>query len=197
MPDFQLLFGVPEAHIQNTCVLTPFLSADLLQAMQVEEIHHGSPFSTGQANHFTLIHTQFGAPFVGDAVLHLADSPCKNLILISACGAVQDTDLCVGAAVIAETSLNCESFSTLLTGQSHPDQSGHANEDLIAAIHPLNNQLPKVRSASFGSFYLEETYFDFLVEKRIEVMEMETCAFYQAARHILRRAVAILTVTDI
>lgn len=197
MPAFEQLFGIPEEELQSTCVLTPFLPPDITEALNIDALHRGSPFAAGQAPHFTLIHTQAGAPFVGDAVLHLSDSPCRNLILIGACGAVDDSELSIGSVVIAESALNLESFSALLTKEPHPEQTAHASQDLVAALEPLKNQLPKVSCASMGSFYLEETYAEFLKENEIDVLEMQVCAFYQAARHILRRAAAIFTVTDI
>lgn len=197
MAEFAQLFGIPENELQPTCVLTPYLSPDMIAALEVGTMHGGSPFAAGQAPHFTLIHTQHGAPFVGDAVLHLADSPCRNLILLGACGAVSDEELSVGSVVIAESALNMESFSALLTREPHPDQAGHAHAELVAALHPAKNQIVKTACASFGSFYLEESYADFLKENKIDVVEMEACAFYQAARHVLRRAVALLYVSDV
>lgn len=197
MPAFEQLFGIPEEQIQPTCVLTPFLPPGMTEALNIDSLHRGSPFAAGQAPHFTLIHTQIGAPFVGDVVLHLSDSPCRNLILLGACGAVEDDDLSIGSVVLAESALNLESFSALLTKEPHPDQTSHASLDIIAALEPLKNQLPKVSCASLGSFYLEETYAEFLKESKIDVLEMQASAFYQSARHILRRAVGIFYVTDI
>ena len=197
MAAFEQLFGIPENELQPTCVLAPYVSPDMMRAMDIETLHRGSPFAAGQAPHFTLVHTQTGAPFVGDAVLHLADSPCRNLILIGACGAVSDTDLSIGSVVAAESAVNLESFSALLTKEPHPDQAGHAHEELLSALQPVKNQIMKVSCASLGSYYLEESYADYLKENQIDVMEMQVCAFYQAARHVLRRAVALLYVSDI
>ncbi len=197
MPKFEQLFGVAKKDIRPTCILTPFLAPEILEALAIREVRHGSPFTCALAEQFTLIHTQIGAPFVGDAVLHLADSPCHNMIFVGACGAVDDAQLSIGSVVIAESAANLESFSALLTKEPHPDQSGHANQDLVAALQPQENQLPKVNCASLGSFYLEESCADYLKEHGFDIMQMETCAFYEAARHTLRRAVALLYVSDI
>lgn len=195
---FEQLFGVPKEHIQKTCVLTPFLSKGLLQSFEIETLHKGSPFSCGQSNDFSLIHTQVGAPFVGDAVLYLADSPCENLIFLGACGAVKRTDMIsFGSVVIPAKALNCESFSDLVTRKLDVLKTSLPDDHLRKKLSEMDNSLVNVACASFGSFKLEELYVDFLLKNDIHVVEMEVCAFFHAARNIRRKGVALLYVTDL
>lgn len=195
---FEQLFGVPKEQIQKTCVLTPFLSKGLLHSFEIETLLKGAPFSCGQSKSFSLIHTQVGAPFVGDAVLYLADSPCENLIFLGACGAVKRTDLIsFGSVVIPAKAVNCESFSDLITQQVDLLKTSFADEHLIKKLLEMDTSLVKVACASFGSFKLEELYIDFLLKNNIHIVEMEVCAFFHASRNIQRKGVALLYVTDL
>lgn len=198
MVDFEQLFGVPRESIKKTCVLTPFLSNGMLQSLEVGEFHKGSPFSCGQAEDFSLIHTHVGAPFVGDAVLYLEDSPCENIIFVGACGAVKPTDtISFGSIVIPARTFNYESFSHLLNRHGDKKNPGVPDNTLVDKLLMLDDSLFTVDCASFGSLLLEESYVDVLKKEEIDVVEMETCAFFHAARHIRRKGLALLYVTDV
>ncbi|MGE0268784.1 MAG: hypothetical protein AB7S78_10065 [Candidatus Omnitrophota bacterium] len=197
MITFEQLFGIQKEKIKKTCVLTPFLSDELVQSFDLKEFFRGSPFSCGQSEDISLIHTQIGAPFVGDAVLYLSDTPCENLIFLGACSAVKPSDLHLGMIVIPGPVANCESFTSLLTRQINHTPLITGDQTLFGKIFELENSLTKVTCASFGSFKLEETYGEFLQQNNIQVVDMEVCAFYHAARHIGRKGAALLYVSEI
>lgn len=198
MVRFEQLFGVQKEKIKKSCVITPFLSDDLAQSFELTEFSRGSPFSCGQSKDLSLIHTPIGAPFSGDAVLYLADTPCENLIFLGACSLVnQDNGLRLGALVVPDSAVNCESFSNLLTGQINRAPLCTANPHLLTTLCEIENTITKVKCASFGSFKLEEMYRDFLQQNNVQTVDMEVCAFYQAANHIRRRGVGLLYVTEI
>ena len=81
MISFKNLFGVQPEEVQKNCVISPFLTKGLTDCLHVEELSKGKPYSAGQSDHFTFIHTQIGAPKVGDAVLYLEETACENIIL--------------------------------------------------------------------------------------------------------------------
>ena len=71
MSNFETLFGLKENQLNNTCVLTPFFTKGMLESFNVNEIIKGSPYSCANSDTLTLIKTNVGAPFVGDAFLNL------------------------------------------------------------------------------------------------------------------------------
>ena len=88
MSNFETLFGLKENQLKSTCILTPFLTKGMLESFNVNEIIKGSPYSCANSDTFTLIKTNVGAPFVGDAVLNLKDTYCSNIILFVLVGLV-------------------------------------------------------------------------------------------------------------
>ena len=114
-PSFKSLFGVAESEVTRTCVLLPVLSKDILKSLGINHFYKGKPYSTGIGKGITVIHTRIGAPFVGDAVLFLKDTPCQNFILFGSCGAVRETAAVrIGAIVTPVRCYSFESYSDLL-----------------------------------------------------------------------------------
>lgn len=196
---FENLFGIKESEIQNTCILIPFLPKKLLKYFGINQLSKGRLFASGNNKFFTLVHTPTGAPFVGDAILYLKETSCKNVILLGACGLVKKSKkLDIGRLVSPDRCLNLESFSQLLV--NNPIQPKFSYADKAFLKHLVNfapREVTKISCASFGSLRMEEKNIDFLVNKGIGVVDMECSAFFNAAKHINRKAIALMFVTDI
>lgn len=194
------LFGQKIDQIKPTCILTPILPKGVLEKAGIPFLKKGKPFSSGNTENFTLIHTTIGASFVGDAVLYLKESPCKNLILFGSCGLVQKTDMLdIGSLVCPIQSASYESFSSLLNKHSTDPIIGQANRSFLEIFQITKNglKLPSVNCASFGSVHLEPNYQKHLIQTNIDIVDMECSAFFQAAAHTGKKAIALFYITDI
>jgi purine-nucleoside phosphorylase len=163
-------------------------------------MYKGNPYASANNDVFTLIYTKMGAPFVGDAVLHLKETRCENLILFGSCGAVKQTPATnLGSIVIARKAYDFTNFSQLLAGNKKIFAAWDADKSLVDKLikKGMAQDAALVNCATFGSFYLEEKYQKLLVQKDINVVDMECTAFFNAARHIKRKAAAFFYVTDI
>lgn len=196
---FRYLFGVEAAEIKPTCILVPFMSKGLLQTFGVKQFSRGNPYGCGNGDNFTLIYTHMGALFVGDAVLHLAEAPCQNLILFGACGLVQKHDkITLGTMTVPTESMAMEGFSDLLAQNNYPCVTCRPNAPLLNRLKQSTSEpIQDVRCVSFGSLMLESTYQNQLIKQGIDVLDMESAAFLGAAQHIKKQAIALLYVTDI
>lgn len=169
----------------------------MIESLEIQELHQGQPYSTGQASRFTLIHSQAGAPFVGDAALYLEQTPCEYLIFLSACGAIDKNGLLsVGSVVTPRSCLNLESFSNLVMhSKLNSVFTPHAELlDWVKINHPT---VDSVQCASLGSYKLEEDYAQQLLEDQIDILQMEISAFFSASQSIQRKSLALCYVTDI
>lgn len=200
MDAFQTLFGTEEGKIKTTCVLLPFLHKEILRALGVKKISRGKLYGVGQSKYFTVIHTGMGAPFLGDAVLYLEETGCRNVILFGACGLVEKKEgLKVGSLVSPERCYAGESFSRMLSGSDeeweafHPDRELHLM--LLKSGTPAGVQ--EVVDLSVGSIKLQEERLVTLRQSGIEVVDMECAALFAAAAATGLRALALLFVTDI
>lgn len=196
MENFKNLFGIPANEVQSTCLIVPFLHKGMLEKLNVAQMHRGSPFSAGQGKGFTLIHTMIGATFVGDATLKLADTNCKEIIMIGACGIIQNHS--IGSICLVNKAYNYESFTNLVNESQVEPTATHTDQELYDNFfNEYSAEATSVDCASFGSILLEEKYRKELIGKNIDVVDLECSAFYSAAKTIKRPALAILYATDI
>lgn len=199
MSSFQSLFGVPAETIQSTCILTPFLPKALRTALALPPLKNGNPYATAQGNRFSLIRTQIGAPYVGDAVLYLKETRCKNIIFVGACGALPSVGLTIGNLIVPADALALESFCQLLTHSSLHPLKITANASMHQQFIEMTPTLlaRPMHAASLGSIHLETNYISYLKDYHIDVVDMECAAFLHAATSIHRPAIALLYITDI
>lgn len=200
MSEVQNVFGIKKSEIRKTCVLAPVISKDLIAKLNIPNFARTNFYACGSNEHVTLIHTLMGASFVGDAVLHLAETPCERLILFGSCGLVTSApSLKLGTIVTPFESYAMESFSDLLNNEKKQVDSFAADNDFLNKfLYCLRKEnIPSVRCASFGSLVLEEKHKDFLLEENIQVLDMESSAFFFAAKHTHKKAVALFYITDI
>ena len=199
MSEFKTLFGLNEDQLKNTCILTPFFTKGMLDSFKVNETFHGTPYSCANSDNLTLIKTHVGAPFVGDAVLNLKNTYCSNIILFGSCGLVSETEtLRIGSLVSPVKALELESFSQLLNYKIDKSRFTEAHNDLLEKLISLSPaNIETILCASVGSIFLENEYKEFFLENNISALEMECSAFFNAAKHINRKAIALFYATDI
>lgn len=196
---FEILFGIPSESIQKNVLLLPLIPKGLLKNLGLEKLNKGRLYASAHISGMTVIQTGMGAPLVGDAVLYLKGTNCKNVFLFGSCGALySNDDLKPGACVLPEKCLAFESFSEFLleTGETrtfYPDPK--LIEDFSGFMKGCD-MLP-VTCATVSSLKLEEDRHDWLLTQDIDVVDMECSAFFSAASHSGLSALAFFYVTDI
>jgi purine-nucleoside phosphorylase len=198
MDTFETLFGITSKAVQRTCVLLPVIAKDTLRTFGIEKLSKGLLYGAANGNGFTIVHTRVGAPFLGDAVLHLGKTDCVNLVLLGACGAVRRTDnLTLGSMVSPHKCYALESFSNLLLDKDSRPLVFYPHGDLYETFLAESKNTERVTCLSAGSLKLQDEWKEQLPCRGVEVVDMECSAFFAAARHTGRRAVALFYVSDI
>ncbi|MFC1577107.1 hypothetical protein ACFL42_00640 [Candidatus Omnitrophota bacterium] len=196
---FSALFGVKPSKIRETCVITPFFSKSVLSGFDIKAFRKGLIYGVGDNGSFNLITTGIGAPFVGDAVLYLEDTPCKNVVFFGSCGAVREKrHLKIGSLTAVKKVLSGDSFIDILLKRK-PKGPFYPDKGLLGGFLSSgeNSSIKEAVCLTVGSLKLEKEYVSSLKEGSIDVLDMETAAFYAAAKHIRKKAVAALYVSDI
>lgn len=196
---FKILFGIETKSLRNTCILTPFITGDILDGFKIGKMSKGVLFSVGSNDMLSLIYTGMGSAFLGDAVLYLKNTKCKNLILFGSCGVVKDNgSLNIGSVVTVERAIAQDSFVNMLLKRKTKD-AFYPDRGLLGKVFSFKDKynLEKVSCLTVGSLKLEEEYIDHIKDDSIDIVDMETAAFYAAAKYVEKKAVAILFVTDI
>lgn len=201
MDNFKNCFGIEASEVQPTVLIVPFLHRGMLEQLGIEQMHKGSPFTSGQGKNFTLIQTMIGATFVGDATLQLATTPCKQIFFIGAAGinpSQEANDFAIGSLAIIKHAYNYESFSDLLDADHQQRKSIETDITLLSEfLSTTQSTIDIVKGASFGSIYLEGQFTEELNNQDITMIDLEVCAFLKAAQKINRRALALVYATDI
>ncbi|MBU0469329.1 MAG: hypothetical protein KKD07_01920 [Candidatus Omnitrophica bacterium] len=199
MSNFETLFGLKENQLKSTCVLTPFFTKGMLDSFKTNELFKGNPYSCANSDNLTLIKTHVGAPFVGDAVLNLKNTYCSNIILFGSCGLVAETEILkIGSIVSPTRALELESFSQLLNCKIDNCSFSQADTELLEKLINISSaNIETIQCASIGSISLENEYKEFFLENNISALDMECSAFFNAAKHINRKAIALFYATDI
>lgn len=196
MTKFETLFGIKESNVKTTCILLPIITKDLLTAFNIGSFSRGRLYSSYNAQNFTIIHTGIGPGFAGDAVLYLAETGCKNIILFGSCGLLPLT-LTIGSLVTPVKCFAMESFTNMLLKKPvinafYPDKT------LIKAFLKDNSSLVKtVNCGTLGSLKLEEENIKLFNKKAVDVVDMECSSVFSAASYAGIKAMALFYVTDI
>jgi purine-nucleoside phosphorylase len=197
MTKFKALFGIKESEIKDTCVLMPLLFKGALDLFGVKDLLRGKIYSSGNAKHFTLINTGIGPGFTGDAVLYLADTACKNIILFGSCGLVKPCDsLDIGSIVTPVECFAMESFTNLLL-KNHDFKTFYPDEKMVKSFLDTNKNVQKVTCATLGSLKLEEENLDLFVRRNIQAVDMECSGLFSAAQYKNLKAMALFYISDI
>jgi len=234
MNAFRSLFGTDATGLRRICVLAPFSSREMLKEFKMERCVRGALYSVGDNGLFSLVVTRMGAPFLGDAVLHLEHTPAEYLILFGSCGAVDGKGFEPGSLVLAEKAFSQDSFVNMLF-QRECDSVYYPDEAFLRRFLSCQKEYPLKRAAclTVGSLKLEEQYLSALQHDStdqndatnhhdatdhhdainhhdatnhhdvtnhhdaIDVVDMETSAFYAASGYTHKKALSFLLVTDI
>lgn len=198
MDKFERLFGAKESDIKETCILLPLIQHNTARAFGVNRISRGKLYGTGSGRSFSLIHAGMGAPFLGDAVLYLDKTRCRNIILFGSCGLIYNSSgLDIGSLVLPKLCYSLDSFTQFLLKPHKALMSFRPDNGLMKTFLENNRDIKIVDCATLGSLKLEEKYADNLKKKGICAVDMECAAFFAASKYIKRRALALFYVTDI
>jgi len=193
MDSFKSLFGISKSQVKETCVLMPFITKIRLKEFGITGFNQGFPYSSGSNKDLTLINTKLGAPLLGDAILHLKGTSCKKLILFGSCGLVKKTSsLDIGSLVTPAKCYEMESFSQMLR-MKKPSSLSYPDKSLLKLLPNIE----KVTCATVGSIKLETTYKKIFNEKKIDALDMECSALFNASKEINAKPIALFYATDI
>jgi purine-nucleoside phosphorylase len=192
---FKTLFGIEASAVQRTCVIMPFDMPGVMKELGVDLLHRGKLFSAGTGAGLTLIRSGMGAGFVGDSVLWLEETPCERLWFLGTCGALPGKPgLSIGTVVAPKIIYPFESFSALLAREvARP-------EPLSVPAPPLSDMSlvgPRCVGASVSSLHEEPRLLPLFQQLGIDVIDMESHAFFVASERIRRPAAALLVISDI
>ncbi len=200
MTTFERLFGINESKVKKTCVILPLLSKNLLKFLNIENLYRGKLYASGENNSFTIIQTGIGAPLLGDSMLYLKDTACKNVVLFGSCGLVSKKQaLDIGGIVAPSKCLAFESFTSMLLKDKMPSSIFSPDKDLFKDFIATykNSSIKEVTCATLGSLKLETDYIGLFEKENIDVLDMECSAFFSSAKSIGLKAIALFYVTDI
>ncbi|MDP8229755.1 MAG: hypothetical protein P9L93_01470 [Candidatus Gorgyraea atricola] len=194
MSVFQILFGIKDSDVRNTCIFLPLVQKNVLEWLDVKDISKGKLYNSGNSKDFTVIHTGMGPALSGDAVLYLEKTKCQNIIVFGSCGLIkEEKDLNIGSLVTPDKCYSMESFTDMLAGEKKEYDLSYPDKILLEKLP----EVKKVTCATLGSLKLEEGYRDSFEAKEIQVVDMEASAVFSAASHIGKKAVALFYITDI
>ncbi len=196
MSNFEILFGVAPEQVRKNCILMPLLPKGFLKQIGIGKLNKGKLYSAWSQDNWTLIQTGMSAPLVGDAVLYLKETPCQNMILFGSCGAVSNQKLSIGSLVCPIKCLAVESFSDFLQGQID-FKKYYPNQKLLERFLKEDTAILKTSCATMSSLKLEEDRHEWLIQQKIDVVDMECSAFFSAAQYAHFSALAIFYVADI
>ena len=200
MEPFRQLFGLDASAVGETCVLLPFSRKRLLQSLGVGRLNRGFLYSAAPGDLCTVILTRVGAVFAGDAVLHLADTPCKEIIFLGTCGLVPPAgERGIGSLVCPSPWYGQESFSRLAAGDLSPGPRFFPDPDLRRALLRSAGLEAEDGPAgvSFGSLRLQPELLPAWRGRGVEAVDLESAAVLAAAARTGRKAAALLAVGDI
>jgi hypothetical protein len=190
MDTFKKLFGVEKSLIKPDCILTPLNEVDLFAGSRARGRARGEYFRVADSPHATLIGTRYSL-LAGDCVLGLADSPCKNIYLFNCCGGIGGE---IGAAYVVRKAYDFESFSRMLAGK--PEAACQFADAGLAGEFASYSGVPEGTCATVGSLALEETYLPRFRALGVNCLDMECSAVFSAAKHVRKRALALLYVSN-
>jgi len=116
MGKFKKLFGIEADTVQETCIVMPFVGKGVLRELGIKDLSRGLVYSSGNGEFGTVVYTSMGATFTGDAVLYIAETPCREIYFLGTCGLLQRTPgLNIGSLVSPSRCYAQESFTSLLS----------------------------------------------------------------------------------
>ena len=178
----------------------PFISKEILRRFEIERLERGKLYHTAGSSDLTVIRTGMGAGLVGDAVLYLKDTPCRNVILFGSCGAARESkDFSIGTLVAPAQCYGAESFTDFLLQGKTGEKAFEADKELLRDFLTINRDagIRQVNCLTVASLKLEEERLDSFIAQGIEVIDMECSAFFSAASFAGLKVMAVFYVSDI
>ncbi len=172
--------------------MLPLVNKEILAAFGIKALKRGKLYGCAKGESFTFIHTGMGAGFVGDAILYLEETPCKNLFLFGSCGSTGTFKL--GDIVTPSVAYSDESFSNSLLEKNN-NLSFYPSKELLEEFIG-DGAVKTAVCQTVSSLKLEEIRLDILRRKGVDVVDMECSAFFCAANYIKRCAVSLFYVYD-
>jgi purine-nucleoside phosphorylase len=201
MNRFQALFGLKDTDVEETCLLLPCLPKGILKDFGVDKLSKAKlyPSAINKKLKFTVILTGVGAGFVGDAVLHLKETPCRRVILFGSCGLINSGDFSLGGLVLPDKCAQEESFTRMLLEKERDKELFFPDNALFDQMINYGVRFGLKRGAclTISSLKLEEDRFSRIKESGFDVVDMECSAFFSAAGYSKLAALALFYVSDI
>ena len=197
MDIFRSLFGITADKIKKTCILAPFITKEMQDVLGIKKLSRGILYASGYNSILSVICTNSGSANVGDAVLHLRETNCKNLIFFGTCGSLNKNAFPKASFVLIDKALSKDSFVDMLL-KREPVDVFYPDKRLLNSFYSFGSDLniKKACALTVGSLKLEEDYLNSINKKHIDVIDMETSAFFAAAKSVRKKAVSFLHVTD-
>ena len=208
----QLAFHCEPELIQPRVVLMPSWRVEIFAQVvpAITEIVPGSVYQLDvQGQRVSVIRSGIGAPQTGDTMLALGCTPCETAIFIGSAGGL-GKDVRIGDLVVVERSICGDGFSRYLDTKVIPEDCFQhvAEPDQQLTDHIKNHAVEACRSRSIslhnGTVFSTDSIMAqfFRLDHIADTLdcigiEMETAAFFNAARLVGIKAGALLQVSDL
>lgn len=195
MSSFHDLFGIGAEEVRRTCVVCPVNDEELFCGPGEHGRHRGLLFRAAQTAGITVLSAKNNF-LVGDCVLHLKDTPCRNIFLFGSCAGCGEA--AVGDQVLVQRAFSLESFTEMAHFKSKPDICMPDEALNTRFLSDFGGQGVRCQvCATVGSVALESSYHSWFLKNRVSCIDMESSIVFSAANYIKRRAMALLYVTDL
>lgn len=193
MLDLSLNLGVNLQEIKKTCVICPVSDHSLF--FKLGKPKRNNLFFAKIMNYdkVTVISTKNNF-LVGDIVLCLKNSACKNIILFGSCGGVGNIK--IADKLIVKKVFNFESFSEMLEIKRNPDSYYPSTALLNNFLLKTKQDILQVKCVTTNSIILQKMYKDWFDKNKINAIDMECSSVFSAASAINKKAIALFYVTD-
>jgi len=197
---FKKLFGIEAETVQETCIVMPFVTKGILREFNIKKLSRGRLYSSGNGKICTVFHTRVGGVFTGDAILYLSETPCREIYFLGTCGLLQRTPgLKIGSIVSPSRCYAQESFTSLLSDPASPGILTTPDSILYRVL--INSggkgEIKEVIGISSGSLKMQPEKREEWQERGVQVVDLESAAFFAAAGHSGFSAAALMVVSDI
>jgi len=200
MSCFPALFGIKPSQIQENCILLPLLLPGILKKLKIKKLYRGKLFAAASTPKLSIVVSGLGPALTGDAVLYLKDSPCRNIILFGSCGLVKEKPgLSIGSLVTPAKSHSYESFSQFLLEKNQKPKASYPEKKLFRhlLVCGKDHRLKEVTCATVSSLKLEEKMRRDFISAKVDVVDMESSAFFSACGFSALKGAAVFYVSDI
>ncbi|MCK9582563.1 MAG: hypothetical protein M0Q46_02925 [Endomicrobiales bacterium] len=190
---FEKYFGVLPSAINKNCIICPSPDAGLFtdnaSSAKVQKGKFAKSIDCGFA---TVISTKYNL-LVGDIVLLLGQTKCKNIFLFGSCASAKGQE--VGTIQIVERAYSADSFLQMLNGE--PAEKSFFADRVMT--EKLKNEMIFAKTAtciSVLSLVLEKEYVEGIKKSEISCVDMEASIVFSAAQKVGISATALFYVAD-